>query len=334
MVLDRSIGMVLEAINVTKEYKIQQKGKSRLRNIFAPQYKSLVAVDDLSFSISKGETVGYIGLNGAGKSTTIKLLTGILTPTKGDVKLFGEDISKNKMDKNRRISVVFGQRSNLWYDLPVIDSYNYIKELYGVSSERYKKNLEMVCDCLEIENLLQRPVRKLSLGQKMKCELGVALLYDAEILFLDEPTIGMDIFVRDNFINCIQEMRKKTNTTIFLTTHNMEEVDKLCDRIIVLDKGKLLFDGNAEQIRKIVGDFQQISFILADNSKVGDEDIYDKYIVEKKGNDFIKLNIDKNEVNTADIMKHFFTKYEVKDVNIENSSLEQLIKQLYKGEGQ
>lgn len=322
--------MILEAINITKEYRVPQKGKSKIKNIFAPTYKNITAVDDVSFNISKGETVGYIGLNGAGKSTTIKLLTGILTPTKGTVKLFGENINKNKIEKNKKISVVFGQRSNLWYDLPVIDSFNYIKELYGVSNERFKSNLEMVCECLEIEELLNRPVRKLSLGQKMKCELGAALLYDAEILFLDEPTIGMDIFARENFLNCIQAMRKKTQTTIFLTTHNMEEVDKLCDRIIVLDKGKILFDGDSDTIRKIVGDYIQITLLLSDDSGLDENGEFEKYIVERKGDGYIKLNIDKNEVNTAEIMKYFFGKYEVKDVNIENSSLEQLIKQLYK----
>lgn len=198
-IVGRRKKLVIELEHVTKEYKVPCKGKNFFTDLFSTKYKYITAVDDVSLKIEKGETVGYIGLNGAGKSTTIKMMTGILTPTKGNVFMFGDSVRHNRIQKNKRFSVVFGQRSNLWYDLPVIDSYKYFEVLYEVPKLRFEENLKRISTLLEIEDLLNTPVRKLSLGQKMKCELGGALLHDPEILFLDEPTIGLDIFAKDSY---------------------------------------------------------------------------------------------------------------------------------------
>lgn len=323
--------MILELDSVTKKYKIPIKSKNILKDIFVGEYKDFVAVDNISLKVEKGETIGYIGLNGAGKSTTIKLMTGILTPTEGNVNLFGEPIQINKKEKNKRFSAVFGQRSNLWYDLPVIDSYKYIAVLYGVSKERFQINLKHICKMLDIGDLLDRPVRKLSLGQKMKCELGGALIFDPEILFLDEPTIGLDIFAKENFLQCVKHIREKSDTTVFFTSHNMEEIEQLCDRIIVLDKGKILFDGNLEKIKNIVGDYHKVKLYIDDYDE-NCEDKYRSYQVTSGDNGVIELNINKQKINIADVINYYFRNFNVKDINIENNGLEQLIKHLYNKE--
>ncbi len=319
--------MIVELDHVKKEYKVPCKGKSILHDLFLTKYKKVLAVDDVSLKIDKGETVGYIGLNGAGKSTTIKMMTGILNPTEGEVRMFGSPIQRDRIQKNKRFSVVFGQRSNLWYDLPVIDSYKYIEILYDVSKERFQANLHHISEILEISDLLNTPVRKLSLGQKMKCELGGALLFDPEILFLDEPTLGLDIFAKDNFLKCIKNVNAELNTTIFLTSHNMEDIEQVCNRIIVLDKGKILFDGAINEIKRIVGDNHILRFYIENYDN--NNDIFMMYHNQEYKDGVLELRIDKNTLNIADVVNFYFSNYTVKDINIENNGLEQLIMELY-----
>lgn len=330
-IVGRRKKLVIELEHVTKEYKVPCKGKNFFTDLFSTKYKYITAVDDVSLKIEKGETVGYIGLNGAGKSTTIKMMTGILTPTKGNVFMFGDSVRHNRIQKNKRFSVVFGQRSNLWYDLPVIDSYKYFEVLYEVPKLRFEENLKRISTLLEIEDLLNTPVRKLSLGQKMKCELGGALLHDPEILFLDEPTIGLDIFAKDNFLRCIRQINEELNTTIFLTSHDMEEIEKLCKRIIVLDKGKILFDGKIEEIKKNVGDYHKVKFYIEEYD--ASRDIYKEYQKKESNDGILELIIDKNKLSLAEIVNYYFQNFKVKDIAMANNGLEQLIKELYEGKG-
>ena len=321
--------MILSLEDVTKIYKVPKPKKGIHRLQIGNSYNEIRAVDNINLNVDKAEAVGYIGLNGAGKSTTIKLMTGILTPTEGKISMYGEDIRKNKNSKKKRFSVVFGQRSNLWYDLPVLDTYQYIRVLYDVPKQRFKENLSRISEQLEIEELLNRPVRKLSLGQKMKCELGMALLYDPELLFLDEPTIGLDIMAKENFLNCIQQIKEETGITVILTTHNMDEISKFCERIVVLDRGKILFDGSIEQIELMVGNTQKIKISVDDYDKIEGDDKFIKFQTHPVEKGIIELEINRNDVNAADIMKYYFQNCNVKDVNIENSNLEQLVKKLY-----
>lgn len=322
--------MILELENVTKKYKVPDKSKSSLKNILFTKYNEVTAVDNINLSIDKGECIGYIGLNGAGKSTTIKLMTGILTPTSGKINMFGDSITNNKKEKNKHFSVVFGQRSNMWYDLPVRDTYEYVKELYEVSDSEYKENLKNINEILNIQDLIDRPIRKLSLGQKMKCELGAALLYSPELLFLDEPTIGLDIFAKEAFLNCIKNIKERVNTTVVFTSHNMEEIDRICNRIIVLDKGRILFDGTIDKLKSLVGDYQTVRFILDSYDKIKDSDLFAKYYSHDHiENGILELNVNKNEVPLAEVMNYYFSNCVVKDVTIENSNLEKLLKRLY-----
>lgn len=320
--------MIVELEHVSKEYKVPCKGSNFIKDLFCTKYRTVEAVKDVSLKIGVGETVGYIGLNGAGKSTTIKMMTGILSPTSGEVRMFNSPIQKNRIQKNKRFSVVFGQRSNLYYDLPVIDSFKYFEILYEIDSEKFEYNLEKVCTILEIKDLLNTPVRKLSLGQKMKCELGGALLSEPEILFLDEPTLGLDIFSKDNFLKCISSINKELGTTIFLTSHNMEDIEKVCKRIIVLDKGQVLYDGNIEDIKNTVGDIHILKLYLDEYDPLLDK--YLEYHNKPAYDGIVELKIDKTKINIADVANYYFSNYKVKDMNIENNSLEKLIKDLYR----
>ena len=196
---------------------------------------------------------------------------------------------------------------------------------------RFEENLKRISTLLEIEDLLNTPVRKLSLGQKMKCELGGALLHDPEILFLDEPTIGLDIFAKDNFLRCIRQINEELNTTIFLTSHDMEEIEKLCKRIIVLDKGKILFDGKIEEIKKNVGDYHKVKFYIEDYD--ASRDIYKEYQKKESNDGILELIIDKNKLSLAEIVNYYFQNFKVKDIAMANNGLEQLIKELYEGKG-
>lgn len=321
--------LIVELEHVTKNYKIPVRSNNFIKDLFCTKYKTVEAVKDVSLKIHDGETVGYIGLNGAGKSTTIKMMTGILTPSSGNVKMFGSPIQKNRIQKNKRFSVVFGQRSNLYYDLPVIDSFNFIELLYEVEPEKYKNNLDRICEILEIRELLNMPVRKLSLGQKMKCELAASLLFEPEILFLDEPTLGLDIFSKDNFLKCLNNINRELGTTIFLTSHNMEDIEKVCRRIIVLDRGKILFDGSINDIKNRVGDNHILKLFIEDYDS--SKDIYLKYHNKLASDGIIELKIDKTKTNIADVTNYYFSNFNVKDINIENNSLEKLIKDLYMG---
>lgn len=321
--------MILSLKGVTKKYKLPKSKMKKSVQQTKKVQNEIVAVDNINLDINQGESIGYIGLNGAGKSTTIKLMTGILTPTAGEITMFGENVLKKRNNRNRQFSVVFGQRSNLWYDLPVIDTYNYIRVLYDVPKERYKENLKRISQQLEIEELLNRPVRKLSLGQKMKCELGMSLLYDPKLLFLDEPTLGLDIIAKDNFLKCIEEIKRTTDITVILTTHNMDEISKYCKRIVVLDQGKILFDGPIEGIMNIVGNTQKIALILEESEKLSKDMVYNEFKVSHTHDGRVELEIDKNQIDSAKVINYYFQNYTVRDVNIENSNLEQLIRKLY-----
>lgn len=318
--------MVLKMEHVSKVYNVNVKSGKFFKDLFSGNYKKVEAVKDVCFEVEKGEIVGYIGLNGAGKSTTIKMMTGILKPTSGEVYMFDDKISHQRLQKNKRFSVVFGQRSNLWYDLPVLDTYKYFEVLYEVPEERFKENLKKVSRILEIEDLLNIPVRKLSLGQKMKCELGAALLSDPDIIFLDEPTIGLDIFAKDNFLKCIRQINEELNTTIILTSHDMSEIEKLCSRIIILDKGSIIFDGTIDEIKNSVGDYYKVCLTIENYDK--SKDIYGQSSVyTQKG--ILEINIDKTKENMADIIKFYFDAFDVREINIENNGLEELIKVIY-----
>ncbi len=239
--------------HVCKSYKIAKRNAGfgeACKALFHREYEVIHALNDVSFTIDDGEMVGYIGPNGAGKSSTIKILSGILTPDSGTVLADGRIPYKNRIEHVREIGVVFGQRSQLWWDVPVIDSFELLKDIYSISESQYKHNLEELTDLLNLQELLRSPARQLSLGQRMRCEIAASLLHSPRILFLDEPTIGLDAVSKLAVRDFILKQNKTHGTTVILTTHDMQDIEALTSRIILIGKGQILMDGTLEDIKK------------------------------------------------------------------------------------
>lgn len=249
---DRGRERMIEVNHISKEFVSPKKYpglKGAIKGLFSKEKVIKKAVDDISFQIQDGEIVGYIGSNGAGKSTTIKMMTGILTPTTGNCIVNGVDPNKKRKENAQNIGVVFGQRTQLWWDLPLSESFTILKEIYNVSEEEYKKQMEFFNEVLELSEFFDRPVRNLSLGQRMRADLGAALLHNPKVLYLDEPTIGLDVLVKDNIRKAIKEINEKYHTTVILTTHDIGDIEELCDRIIIIDEGKKIYDGGIEELK-------------------------------------------------------------------------------------
>jgi ABC-2 type transport system ATP-binding protein len=243
---------------------VRRTGKgASLLDLIRPQRKDVPAVQDISFSIEAGEAVGYLGPNGAGKSTMIKMLTGILTPSGGQVEVLGRNPVTHRIANARKIGVVFGQRSQLWWDLPVRDSFDLHGRIYGVAPERLEQNRERLVAMLEIGSFIDRPVRQLSLGQRMRAELALALLHDPEILFLDEPTIGLDVVAKEVVRRFLAEINREAGVTIILTTHDLKDIERICPRLIMVDEGKLLYDARTDGLRQRFGTRRQLQLTFA-----------------------------------------------------------------------
>ena len=253
---------MIELKNVSKEFVSPKKYpgfKGAIKGLFSNEKVRKVAVDDISFTIGKGEIVGYIGSNGAGKSTTIKMMTGILNPTTGTCLVDGIDPSKNRKENAQNIGVVFGQRTQLWWDLPLSESFTILKEIYDVSDEAYEEQMAFLNRVLELDEFFDRPVRTLSLGQRMRADLGAALLHNPKVLYLDEPTIGLDLVVKDNIRKAIKEINEKYQTTVILTTHDIGDIEELCSRIIIIDEGKKIYDGTLENLKDTYGTRRKVT---------------------------------------------------------------------------
>jgi len=244
---------LIRVSNLVKEYKTFDRRSGVLgafADMFSREYKTLRAVDNVSFQIERGEMVGYIGANGAGKSTTLKILCGILFPTSGEVDVGGRIPWKERAAHVQRVGAVFGQRSQLWWDLAAGESLRLIGKIYGVPDDVFATRLAFFEKILELTPFLKSPVRKLSLGQKMRCELAAALLHEPEILFLDEPTIGLDVVAKQAIREFLKTVNRERNVTMILTTHDLREIEELCERVLILDKGQVIFDGSLEKLRK------------------------------------------------------------------------------------
>ena len=237
--------------NICKNYKVARRNAGfgeAVRSLFHREYETITALDNVSFSINDGETVGYIGPNGAGKSTTIKILSGVLTPDSGECLVDGRIPWKNRIEHVSQIGVVFGQRSQLWWDVPVIDSFELLKDIYSIPAEVYMRNKDELTELLELGDILRTPARQLSLGQRMKCELAASLLHSPRILFLDEPTIGLDAVSKIAVRDFIVQLNHERKTTVILTTHDMQDIEAITKRIILIGKGRILLDGNVNDI--------------------------------------------------------------------------------------
>jgi ABC-2 type transport system ATP-binding protein len=264
----QSMTAIIEAKNAGTTF-LQYRRKSgfagTLKTLLHRDYDEVHAVADVSFGIRSGEAIGYLGPNGAGKSTMIKMMTGILVPTAGAITVLGRNPHERRRENAAEIGVVFGQRSQLWWDLPVIDSFVLHREIYRIPPERYRRNLDEFAALLQLSAFLDRPVRQLSLGQRMRCEIVMALLHDPKILFLDEPTIGLDVVAKDVVRKFLARINAERGVTIILTTHDMQDIERICPRLIMVDEGRLLFDGPLSEVRAAFGAQRLLTLEFADD---------------------------------------------------------------------
>lgn len=329
---------MIKVENLSKEFKISKKYpgfKGALRSFFSTEYTIKKAVDDISFEINDGEIVGYIGANGAGKSTTIKMMTGILTPSSGRIIVDGVIPYENREKNAKNIGVVFGQKTQLWWDLPVSETFPLLKDIYGVSDEDYEERMNYFKEILGLDEFFLSPVRTLSLGQRMRADLAAALIHNPKIIYLDEPTIGLDVVVKESVRKAIKDINEKYGTTIILTTHDLNDIEELCNRIIIIDSGKKIYDGELEGVKEQFGYLTTIETQLKDKSNI------EKINFARFKDDDFKLNMkeskvsitfNKNNISSADIIGEVMKKSKVIDFNIKETSIEDIVKKMYKNE--
>lgn len=320
-------------LNKTFVTEVRQKGRfGAIKSLFSPEYKDVCAVHDVSFKVEAGESVAYLGPNGAGKSTTIKMLSGILMPTSGEVRVGGLVPYKQRKKNAYQIGVVFGQRSQLLTDLPLCDSFEFLRYMYGISASHYRKNLDQFVDILEVRHLLDRPVRTLSLGQRMRGEIIAALLHDPEIVFLDEPTIGLDIVAKDSIRAFIREINRERKVTVLLTTHDLGDVERLCQRLVIIDKGTLVYDGDLALIRERYATQRTVRMTLAGEAEA---DLAAAAVSRSQGLSVrvdrreVYVAFDQNKVNSADLLRELLSSANPRDLVIQDESIESIIKSIY-----
>lgn len=316
--------------NISKTFKVakNQDGKmATLKNFFKREYKYIEAIKDISFSIEKGEIVGYIGPNGAGKSTTIKILSGILVPDSGTVKVGNKIPYKEREKYVKDIGVVFGQRSQLWWDIPARDTFDLLKDIYKLDDLEYQKTKEELIETLNLKDIIDIPVRQLSLGQRMRLEIAASLLHKPKILFLDEPTIGLDAVSKQIVRDFIKKIHKKQNITIILTTHDMNDIEALANRIILIGKGTLLYDGSLNTLKRKYDNNRYIEIITKDKIK----NIRKKGIInfEKISNGY-KFTIDSKILDVSNFINYISEKINIIDIDIKNENIDNIIINLYK----
>lgn len=332
---------MIKVCNLTKEFKTNKKYpgfKGAIKSLFSTEYTVTSAVDNMNFEIEEGEVVGYIGSNGAGKSTTIKMMTGILTPTSGKVEVNGIIPYENRTENAMNIGVVFGQRTQLWWDLPLSETFSLLRDIYSVSPEDFKERMKFFYEVLEIDEFMLRPVRTLSLGQRMRADLAASLIHNPKILYLDEPTIGLDVVVKEKVRNAIKQINKKYNTTVILTTHDLEDIEELCDRIIIIDKGVKIYDGSLSEIKDKYGYMTNVSILIKKNEledKININSYFnldnnDLNLSDEDGK--INITFNKNKISQMEIIQYFMENYILQDFSVKETSIDDIIKKIYRKE--
>lgn len=314
--------------NLQKTFKvpIRKNGvKEALKSFFKREYKIIKAIDDISFSIGKGEIVGYIGPNGAGKSTTIKILTGVLTPTSGTCKVGNIVPWKDRKKYVSKIGVVFGQRSQLWWDIPAIDTFDLLKDIYKIEEKDYIQTRDELIKLLSLEDIVKVPVRQLSLGQRMRCEIAASLLHKPEILFLDEPTIGLDAVSKVIVRNFIKKINKEQKVTVILTTHDMSDIESLAKRVIMIGKGKVLYDGTLSNLKKKYG----VNKLVHVTTKEKINKRINGVIEKKKVTDGYKFTIDSSVISISSFLNKISKDISIEDIDISDETLDNIIIKLY-----
>jgi len=335
---------IISVKNLCKNFKILNRHeglKGAIRDLFSRDYKTIEAVKEIDFSIESGEIVGFVGPNGAGKSTTIKMLTGVLKPDSGSILVNGMEPFGNRRVNAKNIAVVFGQRTQLWWDLPVIESFRLLKEIYKISQEKFHAVLDSFNRLVALEELYAKPVRSLSLGQRMLCDIAASFLHNPKIIFLDEPTIGLDISVKSKIRILIQELNREHNTTVILTTHDISDIEALCKRIIIIDKGSLVYDGPIQKVRSLIKSYRALKITLGQTAipedyKQIDEFCQANFIKEKvtteiQDDGWFKISFSEEDYQLMEILNSLTGRFPVKDIKVEEISTESVIRKIYEG---
>ena len=330
--------------DLNKHFKIlnRREGLSgAFRDLFSGDYRTVKAVDGISYDIEAGEIVGYIGPNGAGKSTTIKIMTGLLKPTSGTIQVNGLTPYENRIRQAQIMGVVFGQRTQLWWDLPVIESFKILKEIYKVDQKTFDTHMGLFNDLVGLQTLYTQQVRTLSLGQRMLCDITASFLHNPQVVFLDEPTIGLDISIKAKMRSVIKELNQTRKTTIILTTHDLGDVEALCYRIIIIDKGKILYDGDIKRVTALFGAYRTLKLQFDGFNLTTLQNLRDKLsaqfgadsgiVVAETEEFWTDVTIDQARTHLSDVLNFVMSQFTIFDVRIVEISMESVVQKVYDG---
>jgi ABC-2 type transport system ATP-binding protein len=320
---------MISVSHLSKHFRVKEPGRGlggKLKRLFAPQVKVIRAVDDVTFQIGEGEIVGYLGPNGAGKSTTIKLLTGVLYPTAGSLRINGLVPHENRTRNAYQIGVVYGQRSQLDWDLPLIDSFDLLAAMYKLPRKRYRDHLDFLVELMGMAEFVEQPVRKLSLGQKMRGDLAASLLHEPPILYLDEPTIGLDVVAKNKVLQLLQDLNAEKRTTILLTTHNLSDVERICPRIMIIDQGRIILDATQGEILEQFG--RRRVLIVEFERGIQTLDVPNGEVIKQEENR-LWIAFDREQISAFDLVRTLETDLGIKDISIQEASIESIVAQIY-----
>lgn len=320
---------IITVHDLRKHFKVNKHhrgGVGALRNLFTREFTLVRAVDGISFDVNAGELVGYLGPNGAGKSTTLKMLTGLLVPTSGELRANGHVPWRERKTYVARIGAVFGQRSTLWWDLPVIESLDLLQHIYRVESQRFKRNLDEFVQLLEMQPFLNTPVRSLSLGQRMRADLCAALMHNPDLLFLDEPTIGLDVVAKERMRQFIRHVNRARGTTVLLTTHDLSDVEKLCERVIIIDRGRLLYDGALNTLRDRFGGKRELVVDFAED--YADVSIEGAAVARREDSRAV-YQFERAVISANELIGALSARYRIRDLSVREPDIEDTVRRIY-----
>ncbi len=320
----------IELQNVCRNYRVPVKENHYLEYLFRRSYKQIEAIKSISFQIDEGETVGLVGPNGAGKSTIVKILTGVLAASSGSVRVLGRDPFRDRKENTREIGVLFGQRSQLWWDLPPEDTFQVLKRVYKIPEKVYQENLKKYSEILETVDFMMQPVRQLSLGQRMRVEILAILLHNPKILFLDEPTIGLDVAIKKQIRTLLRAINKEAGMTILLTSHDMKDIDSVCDRMIVIDHGEIVVDNTVEQVKKKYGVKETVEIEVEETHKIPEIFLFPAQVQCIREGNLIKCSYDRKELNAAAIIQTIMDNYKIVDVKVKAADIDDVVEEIYR----
>jgi ABC-2 type transport system ATP-binding protein len=336
---------VIHLRDLSKHFKIlnRREGMSgALKDLVSQNYRFVKAVDDITMEIGENEIVGFLGPNGAGKSTTIKMMTGVLEPTAGEILVNGIVPYRNRIKNASNIGVVFGQRSQLWWELPVIETFKILKEIYRMDKTSYETNMGIFNELLDLKHLYTTPVRYLSLGQRMLCDIVAAFLHNPKVIFLDEPTIGLDVVIKNKIRNLIKDLNQRHGATILLTTHDISDIEALCKRIVIIDQGHIIYDGNIQRVNRLFGVYRILKIVFNQNTddlRLFDtlrEKVQTRFVCEhpiqiEREEEWVNFTIYQDEVKLMELLNYINNEFFIKDFKIEEIKMENVIRKIYEG---